>query len=315
MLVSLNYRPRNSIIEKFDTRARWIFSILVLFAIVQFWDVRFLLFFFLLAIFQYALTRLTWAETHRAWTIIFIVVASMVIVNTIITSSGTIGSVIQGGHPLFSLQARVPLVGWVIKFSLTVERLWFALGQALRIFSIALIFMILPFTLDPRLYGVTFRGRGSSDRAALQGKATEDNQTGFRRSASIFFDRLAYTMDLAFRFIPTLARDFSITLDAQRARGYEIERAEGGLIAQARKVAPLIVPITMSSILTGEDVVNAMDLRCFGLRPRTWIQILQYHWYDFCLIGFGILLLAAAIILRTGFHIGDFWVPTWILPS
>jgi energy-coupling factor transport system permease protein len=144
--------------------------------------------------------------------------------------------------------------------------------------------------MKPQEYGVTFRGMG-------------------------FPDRLAFTMDLAFRFIPTLARDFTVTLDAQRARGYEIERAKGGLIAQIRKVAPLIVPVTMNSILTGEDVVNAMDLRCFGLRPRTWINSLRYHWFDFAVIGFGILLLVGSIILRSVIGIGDFWVPAWILPA
>lgn len=289
MLVSLNYRPRGSIIESIDPRARWIFSILMLFSIVQFWDIRFLLFFFALAIIQYALTRLTWHETRKAWTLIIVIVASMVILNTLITSSGTLGTVMQAGHPVLGFQVRVPLTGWEIKFSLTIERLWYALTQMLRILSIALFFMVIPFTMDPRIYGITFRGMGLPDR-------------------------LAFTMDLAFRFIPTLSRDFSITLDAQRARGYEIERAQGGLIAQVRRVVPLLVPVTMNSILTGEDVANAMDLRCFGLRARTWIQALRYRWYDFALIGGSILLLVASIIAQSVFHIGNFWVPAWLIP-
>jgi energy-coupling factor transport system permease protein len=287
MLVSLNYRPRGSILEQFDPRARWIFSLLVLFSIVQSWDIRFLLFFFLLAIFQYIITRLTWHETRRAWLLIILIVTSMVLLNTLITSSGTISEVMGTGHPILSFQVQVPVVNWVWQFVLTIERLWFGLAQVLRISSIALMFMVIPFTMDPRIYGVTFKGMG-------------------------FPDRLAFTLDLAFRFIPTLARDFSVTLDAQRARGYEIERAGGGLFAQIRKVAPLLVPVTMNSILTGEDVVNAMDLRCFGLRPRTWIQTLQYRWFDFALIGFGILLLAGSLAAHFIFHLGEFWVPAWL---
>jgi hypothetical protein len=58
-----------------------------------------------------------------------------------------------------------------------------------------------------------------------------------------------------------------------------------------------------------------MDLRCFGLRLRTWIQELIYHWYDFGIIAFGIFLLVATIILRYVFHIGDFWVPPGIIPG
>jgi energy-coupling factor transport system permease protein len=290
MLVSLNYRPRNSVIETFDPRARWIFSLLLMFSTVLFWDVRFLAAFFVISLIQYALTRLTWRETRRAWILIAIIVGSMVIINTLITSSGTIGSVMQGGHPIFGFEIHFPFFGWAIRFSLTIERLWFALAQALRIFAIALAFMIIPFTMDPRIYGITFRKMGLPDR-------------------------IAFTFDLAFRFIPTLARDFSVTLDAQRARGYEIERASGGLIAQVRKVAPLIVPVTMNSILTGEDVVNAMDLRCFGLHERTWIQTLAYHKRDFAMIGFGLLLLGGSLFIHYGLHIGEFWVPAWILPA
>src|SRR5690349_4581204 len=121
MLVSLSYRPRGSIIEIFDPRARWIFSLLILFSIVLFWDIRFLLFFFLLSLVQYALTRLTWQETKRAWVLTTVIVASMVIVNTLITSSGTIGSVMQGGHPILAFQIHIPLTDWVINFVLTIE--------------------------------------------------------------------------------------------------------------------------------------------------------------------------------------------------
>jgi energy-coupling factor transport system permease protein len=288
MLVSLSYRPRGSIIERFDPRARWIVSLIFLFSIVQFWDARVLAFFFILAVLQYILTHLTWQETRRAWSLIILIVSMMVIINTLITSAGTIGSVMTGGHPILQLTWQIPIIHRDIQFVLTVERLWFALCQVLRVLSIALIFMVIPFTMDPRLYGVTFKGAG---------------------------DRVAFTIDLAFRFIPTLTRDFSVTLDAQRARGYEVERTKGGLIAQIRKVAPLLVPVTMNSILTGEDVVNAMDLRCFGLRKRTWIEQLTYHRYDYALIAFGVFVLAGALAARYIFHLGAFWVPGWILPA
>lgn len=288
MLASFRFRRRGSIIEEFDPRARWIFSLAMMIAIIQFWDVRFLLFFFLIALVQYSLCRLTWQETRRSWLLIAVILTSMVVLNTLITSAGTIGSVMEGNHPIFTWQWRFPLTGWQVQFTLTIERVWFAVAQVLRVLSIAMLFMILPFTTDPREYGVTFRGLGLPDK-------------------------LAFTIDLAFRFIPTLARDFQTTLDAQRARGYELERLNGGFIAQARRVAPLIVPVTMNSILTGEDVANAMDLRCFGLRPRTWTQFLQYQWFDYALIGFSVLVLLGALVARFGFGLDEFWLPAWLI--
>ena len=290
MLVTWAYHFRDSLMERIDPRARWIFSIVFLFTITMYWDMRFLLFFFLVAWIWFFIARVGFKETRRAWLLVSILIFTMVVVNTILTGGGAAGIVKGIGHPVFGLQFKVPLVGWMVHFTLTVERLWFGLCQIVRVWAISAMFIIIPYSMDPRLYGVTFRRLG-------------------------FPDRFAFSMDLAFRYVPTLARDFAVTLDAQRARGYEIERVEGGLITQVRRIAPLIIPVTIGSILSGEDMVNAMDLRCFGLRPRTWIQETIYHWYDYAIIAFGIFLLLASIVLRQFVHIGGFWVPPGIIPG
>jgi energy-coupling factor transport system permease protein len=271
--------------EKFDPRARWIFSMAFLFAVTMFWDARFLLFFFVLAFAWYFSARTRWKEIKRGWYFICFILFMMIVVNTIITGGGAGGVVPEGGHLVWIQQILLPW-GSQFQFGLTWERLWFAICQVLRIGGISAIFLIIPYTMDPRLYGVTFRGLGLPDR-------------------------FAYSMELAFRYVPTLARDFGTTLDAQRARGYEIERVKGGIIKQIIRIAPLIVPITMNSILTGEDVTNAMDLRCFGTRPRTWLYVLKYHWYDYALILLSVFLLVGGFVALRGFHIGGFWVPEW----
>lgn len=286
MLVTWRYRKRNSLLEKLDPRARWFFSFLVLFSIIQFWDIRFLAFFFALTMLQYFLARLTWAETGRAWIFILIFIVGIVALNTLFTGRGGPEEALRGGHVLWRVEWEV--LGLSIHPTITVERVWFALSQILRMMSISVLFLIIPFTMDPRHYGVTFRGMGIPDR-------------------------VAFSMDLAFRFVPTLARDFNSTMDAQRARGYEIEKVEGGLITQVRKMAPLVVPVTMNAILGGEDITNAMDLRCFGLRERTWVHQLHYQRRDYVLIGLGVLILATSIVFNVAFDIGDFWVPAWAL--
>jgi energy-coupling factor transport system permease protein len=101
------------------------------------------------------------------------------------------------------------------------------------------------------------------------------------------------------------------TLDAQRARGYELERA-GGLLKAIRNLAPLIVPITIGSILKGEDVIDAMNLHAFGTGPRTWLQELHYHTRDVVLIALGGVLLGGSILLAVR-HQGGLWVPAWLI--
>jgi len=115
-------------------------------------------------------------------------------------------------------------------------------------------------------------------------------------------------MDLTMRFIPTFGRDFQLTVDAQRARGYELEKLTGGLIEQVRKLGPIFVPVVIHAIIGSEDIIDAMDLRAFGVGPRTWIDVLDRKTKDRILIWFGVAILVASLALSfLGY--GNFWVP------
>jgi energy-coupling factor transport system permease protein len=55
-----------------------------------------------------------------------------------------------------------------------------------------------------------------------------------------------------------------------------------------------------------------MDLRAFGVVPRTWLEQLSYRRRDYLLIAFGVLLFVAYLALSLiGF--GRLWVPEWAL--
>ena len=288
MLVTWRYRKRGSILETFDPRARWYFSFLILFSIVFFWDIRILLGFLTLILFQYYLSNLTWKETRRAWIFILFFIVVIVGLNALISGRAGPPSVLEGTHTYWTGSLKVPLVGWTIRINLTMEKVFFAITQIVRMLSMALLFMIIPFTIDPRTYGITFSGMGLPDR-------------------------IAFTMDLSFRFVPTLARDFVTTLDAQKARGFEVEKLEGGVLAQMRKLAPLVVPVTMGAIVSGEDIANAMDLRCFGLRKRTWVDALHYRTCDYILIGASVTIFVVSFFVKVVLGFGAFWMPDWFL--
>ena len=167
------------------------------------------------------------------------------------------------------------------------ERIFYAVSQLARVFSVASVTLLIPYSLNPAHYGVTFHGLGLPDK-------------------------IAYAMELTMRFIPTFARDFQLTMDAQRARGYEIEKLRGGLIAQVRKLAPLIVPVTIHAIAGSEDIIDAMDLRAFGVAPRTWLQQLRHRRRDDVLIGCAVLLLAVSLAFSL-LGYARLWVPGWAL--
>ncbi len=285
MLVTWRYRKRDSLVQSFDPRAWLIFYACFIASTLFFWDLRFLLVLLAIALGAVFAARLGWRETRRTWLFIggFIVFFSFL---TFLTGRGGM-ELYAEEHTVARLSAPFAILGWRPTLTLTVERAFYALSQLARVFSLASMTVLIPYCLNPIHYGIAFRGLGLPDK-------------------------IAYAMDLTMRFIPTFGRDFQLTMDAQRARGYELEKLRGGLFAQVRKLAPLIVPVTIHAIVGSEDIIDAMDLRAFGIGPRTWLEELHYRRRDRALIAFGVALLAASIALSL-LGLGRFWVPSWAL--
>jgi energy-coupling factor transport system permease protein len=282
MLVAWRYRKRpNSFIQQFDPRAWLIFYACCLVGTLSFWDVRYLLPFLVIALFTLFTSGITWREIRRA----FIFIVGFVFFFAILTFlTGRGGRELYAEeHLIREFRAPFSLLGWTPTLQITVERAFFAVSQLVRVSSIAIMTILIPYSLDPSLYGITFKGLGLPDS-------------------------FAYAMDLTMRFIPTFSRDFQLTMDAQRARGYELEKLSGGLIEQVRKMGPIFVPVTIHAIIGSEDIIDAMDLRAFGVGPRTWLDKLERDFKDRVLIWVGVAILVGSILLSAAGY-GNFWVP------
>lgn len=258
-------------------------------AIFQFWDVRYLFPLFLVSLILYFLARIEWPDVRRAWIFILLFVTFIVGLNALLTGRGGPLEVLQEETRALvqSPTLVVPYTGWQITVKITIAKAVFAVTQLTRILAMAILAIPIPYTFDPSKYGVTFRQLGLPDKPA-------------------------YTFDLAFRFVPTFGRDFMTTLDAQKARGYEVDKVRGGLLERIRRLAPLMVPVTMLAIVGGEDVVDAMDLRAFGVRARTWLVQLQFRTVDYLFIASGIMIAAGSVALNV-LGYGEFWIPAFLL--
>ena len=285
MLVAWRYRKRKSLIQWFDPRAWIIFYGCYLASTLFFWDIRFLLPFLAISVGVLLSSGVTWKEIRRA----FLFILGFGFIFTFLTFlTGRGGSEVYAQeHTIREFRASFSILGWTPALKVTIERAFFAVSQFARVFGIAVMTILVPYSLDPSFYGITFRGLGLPDK-------------------------IAYAMDLTMRFIPTFGRDFQLTMDAQRARGYELEKIRGGLIEQVRKLGPLMVPVTIHAIIGSEDIIDAMDLRAFGVGPRTWLEQLHYRRRDRILIVFGILMLVVSFSLLL-FGYGGFWVPDFWL--
>jgi energy-coupling factor transport system permease protein len=273
MLVTWKYRPRDTFIQRLDPRTRWIFmfSIILALTIPEIWDYRIVFPLFLLSLILFLMARIEWKDVRRPLIYIFFLVFFIVGLN---------GLFFGRGGPSSVLDPSSPILFW----NVTVAKAWFASTQILRMLTMAFLAIPIPYTIDPNIYGTSFKRMGISDK-------------------------IAFTMDLAFRFIPTFARDLGITMDAQRARGYELDKLKGGLVGRIQRLAPLIIPVVMQSTVTGEEVIDAMDLRAFGTRPRSWLKELHYAPRDYFMIGFGVAIFVACCVLKWVFGIGGFYVP------
>ena len=282
MLVAWRYRKReNSFIQSFDPRAWVRFYLCCFVSTLSFWDVRFLLPFLVIAIFVLLTSGVKWHEIRRAFLFIvgFVFFFSLL---TFLTGRGG-SEVYKQEHLIREFRASFSILGWTPVLKVTVERAFYAVSQLVRYASIALMTILIPYSLNPAHYGITFKGLGLPDK-------------------------FAYAMDLTMRFIPTFGRDFQLTMDAQRARGYELEKISGGLIAQIRKLGPIFVPVTIHAIISSEDIIDAMDLRAFGVGPRTWLDVLTYQTRDRVLTAVGVVILITSIVLAF-MGLGKFWVP------
>jgi len=281
MLVTWKYRPRNTFIQSLDPRTRLIFMICIILGLTipDVWDFRIVLSVFLLSLTLFLMARIAWKDVRRVFLYVFILVFFIVGLNGLLSGRGGPSSVLDPNSPVLFHVFTMPV---------TVSKAWFAIVQMTRMICMAVLAIPIPYTIDPNIYGTAFKRMGASDK-------------------------VSFTMDLAFRFLPTFARDFVITMDAQRARGYEIDKLKGGLVAKIQRLAPLIIPVVMQSTVTGEEVIDAMDLRAFDTNPRTWLKDLKYRPRDYFILGLGISIFLACCILKWYFGIGEFFVPDFFL--
>ena len=108
---------------------------------------------------------------------------------------------------------------------------------------------------------------------------------------------LAMMMTIALRFIPTLLEETDRIRKAQMARGADFE--SGGLIARARAMVPILVPLFVSAFRRADELAMAMESRCYhGGEGRTRMRELRLARRDLYAAGTVAMFLAAVPVLQ-----------------
>ena len=92
---------------------------------------------------------------------------------------------------------------------------------------------------------------------------------------------MAMMMTIALRFIPLLIEETDRIRKAQLARGADFE--SGNLIARAKAMLPVLVPLFISAFRRADELAMAMESRCYhGGEGRTRMRELRFSRLDVC---------------------------------
>ncbi len=106
-----------------------------------------------------------------------------------------------------------------------------------------------------------------------------------------------FAFTTAVRFVPVLAEEAQTIMDAQKARGLELER--GNFLRRIRNYIPILIPLIVSAIRRSLELAEAMESRAWGAtKNRTNLYALKLHRGDFLLIAITAGVLAIAVYTR-----------------
>jgi energy-coupling factor transport system permease protein len=107
----------------------------------------------------------------------------------------------------------------------------------------------------------------------------------------------AFAFTTAVRFVPVLAEEAQTIMDAQKARGLELEK--GGLMKRIRNYIPVLIPLIVSAIRRSLELAEAMESRAWGAsKKRTNLYALRLRKGDYALLAITIAILAITVYMR-----------------
>ena len=107
----------------------------------------------------------------------------------------------------------------------------------------------------------------------------------------------AFAFTTAVRFVPVLAEEAQTIMDAQKARGLELEK--GSLLKRIRNYVPVLIPLIVSAIRRSLELAEAMESRAWGAsKKRTNLYALKLHKGDLALLTISIVIIVTAIYIH-----------------
>ena len=107
---------------------------------------------------------------------------------------------------------------------------------------------------------------------------------------------LAMMMSIALRFIPTLIEETDKIMNAQKARGAQLDT--GKMTDRVKALVPVLIPLFISAFRRADELAMALECRCYrGGTGRTRLKVLRCEKQDY--IDLAVCIACFAVILAS----------------
>ncbi|MBQ7962826.1 MAG: energy-coupling factor transporter transmembrane protein EcfT [Clostridia bacterium] len=255
------YFPGDSFIHKLDARAKLIVVFLALVEIFLCKNFLSLALVVLFAIVSVAISKISFRVVFKGMKMIYFIIVLTSILQIFYNDEGTV------------------LLDWW-KIQITTGGIFTAIFMAIRIICLILVSSLLTYTTSP-----TTLTDGISRLLSPLNKI------------KVPVDTLAMMMTIALRFIPTLIEEIDKIMNAQKARGADLD--SGNLVQRAKALIPIFIPLFVNSFRRAYELAFAMECRCYnGNNKRTRMKQMKLSWRDAVAFVIIAVMLAGIILLN-----------------
>ncbi|MSS58299.1 energy-coupling factor transporter transmembrane protein EcfT [Erysipelotrichaceae bacterium Oil+RF-744-GAM-WT-6] len=232
----INLHPGTTYIDKLTGKTKVRLFLLFIVILIATWDLRIILPLFVLFLIALLSLHPSWKRIRPL--VIFVVAVNLLNLFLMWLVEPDYGLQMVGGSTILFRFNSYAIV--------TRETMWYFLVRFMKFmatFLVSLVFIqsITPSELAAGLYSIRMPYKG------------------------------CFIVELAFRYIPDIARDFSNIKISMQARGMELDSRKTKLSTRLKQNVLILAPLIITSFDRVGNIANAMDLRGFGKgKTRTY---------------------------------------------
>jgi len=269
-----SYNVLDTPIHRLSGLTKLICFLLLTFAVMYSYDIRFILFVTVFSIVILKISKIKFSQIRLM--IVYVVI--FIAVNFVLTFlfAPEYGVEIYGTrHELLRISGR---------YNVTLEQLFYQITKVFKYGSVIPLGIIFLLTTNPSEFAASLNGVGVPYK-------------------------VAYAVSLTLRYFPEIQRDYQNISQAQQARGLEMSK-KAKFMTRFKNSLMIIVPLIFSTLERIEYISNAMDLRGFGkLKKRSWYSKKKLTVHDYIAILLAVVIFTASILISVFINGSRFYNP------